>query len=172
MTTVSSASGRTARAVGILFFAEMAFSPIIAAIALLAPVAFDWGAFRYVPAIVWLAIFAQCLVVFRWRGLWFLLGPLVSFLAIEAFLVAAPPVARTAQAAVAARDIPNAPKADAKEPLAPAPETEPPLIVRNPDGTFTIQKQPPKGTSDNAQEKGLRIPPQVIVPTVPAPDRK
>ena len=79
----------------------MALSPIVAGIALLVPVAADWGAYKYVPAIVWLLIFVQCLVTFRWRGLWFLLGTPVAFLAIEGFLVAAPAVPKKdAQAAV------------------------------------------------------------------------
>jgi hypothetical protein len=70
----------------------MALSPVVAAIALLVPVVERWGVFGYVPAIVWLAMFVQCLFTFRWRALWFLLGPPVAFLAIVAFLLAAPPV--------------------------------------------------------------------------------
>lgn len=83
-----------ARTLQIVFFAEMALSPVVAGIVLLVPVVERWGAFGYVPAIVWLAIFVQCLITFRWRGLWFLLGVPVAFLVIEAFLVAAPPVRR------------------------------------------------------------------------------
>lgn len=79
-----------------LFFAEMAFSPVLAAIALLVPVAAHWGAFEYVPAIVWFAIFVQCLFTFRWRGLWFLLGPPVAFLAIMVVLLAPPSVPKLA----------------------------------------------------------------------------
>jgi hypothetical protein len=75
-----------------LFFAEMALSPFVAAIAYLVPVAANWGAFKYVPAFIWLVIFVQCLFTFRWRGLWFLLGPPVAFLGMVAFLVAEPPV--------------------------------------------------------------------------------
>ena len=90
----SSVSG--ARAIKPLFFAEMAVSPFVAAIALLVPVATNWRVFEYVPAVFWLVIFVQCLFTFRWRGLWFLLGPPVAFLAIVAFLVAAPPVPKLA----------------------------------------------------------------------------
>ena len=75
-----------------LFFAEILFSPPVAAIAYLVPVAANWGAFKYVPAIIWFVIFVQCLLTFRWRGLWFLLGPPVAFVAIAAFLVAQPAV--------------------------------------------------------------------------------
>jgi hypothetical protein len=39
------------------------------------------------------------------------------------------------------------------------------MITNNPDGTFTIQKKPPHGTSDASKGKnGLVIPPQVVVP--------
>src|SRR6185436_21164449 len=88
--SLSGASASRTRALEILFFVEMAVTPIVAGIALLVPVAADWGAYKYVPAIVWLLIFVQCLVTFRWRGLWFLIGPPVAFLAIEGFIVAAP----------------------------------------------------------------------------------
>ena len=124
------------------FFAEMTLSPVLAGIALLVPVAENWEAYGYVPAILWLAIFVLCLCRFRWRGLWFLLGPPLAFLVIEAFLLAAPPVAN--------RDT----------------RSEPPLITRNPDGTITVQKQPPKA------ESGLIIPPQVVAPTISAPANK
>ncbi len=43
----------------------------------------------------------------------------------------------------------------------------PPLITKNRDGTFTIQKVPPKGSKDN--NTGLVIPPQVVVPFVRLP---
>lgn len=75
-----------------LFFAEMVLSPVVAAIAYMVPVAANWGAFKYAPAVVWFVIFVQCLFTFRWRGLWFLLGPPIAFLAIAAFLAAAPPI--------------------------------------------------------------------------------
>jgi hypothetical protein len=41
------------------------------------------------------------------------------------------------------------------------------LIIHNPDGTFTVQKQPPAEKSGDTKQKGLVIPPQVIVPIVP-----
>jgi ABC-type molybdate transport system permease subunit len=81
---------RRRRPLWIVFFVEMALSPVVAGIALLVPVVKHWGAYGYIPAIVWLALFIQCLITFRWRGLWFLIGPPVAFVAIEAFLVAAP----------------------------------------------------------------------------------
>ena len=48
-----------------------------------------------------------------------------------------------------------------------------PLVVQNPDGSITIQKEPAKtaGTDPKAK-KGLVIHPQVIVPTAPAPEKK
>ena len=49
----------------------------------------------------------------------------------------------------------------------------PPMIIHNPDGTFTVQKVPPKEHAKEAAEKGLVIPPQVVVPIVlPAEKRK
>jgi hypothetical protein len=82
-----------------LFFAEMALSPIVAAHAHHVPVAAPRGVFRYVTAIVWCAVLLQCLFTFRWRGLWFVAGLPVAFLAIEAFLVAAPPERKVAEPA-------------------------------------------------------------------------
>ncbi len=71
-----------------------------------------------------------------------------------------------------AADDPPAPKS--VEPAAassnPAPK---PLIVHNRDGTFTIQKDPPNTTSDQSKAKnGLVIPPQVVVPLIPATEKK
>jgi ABC-type molybdate transport system permease subunit len=86
-------------ALRIVFFMEMALSPVVAGLAFLLPVVKHWGAYGYIPAIVWVALLIQCLFTFRWRGLWFLLGPPLAFVAIEAVLVAAPPAAqRTAPA--------------------------------------------------------------------------
>ena len=82
------------RALATLFFIELAFSPLIAGFALLVPVIADWGAYQYLPAVIWLLILVQCLITFRWRGLWFSMGFPVAFVAIEAFLVAAPPAAK------------------------------------------------------------------------------
>jgi hypothetical protein len=84
------------RVVRTLFFAEMAVSPFLAALAILAQVALDWGVYGYVPAVVWLALFIQCLFTFRWRGSWFLLGPPVAYAAIMVFLVMAPPAPKLA----------------------------------------------------------------------------
>jgi hypothetical protein len=43
------------------------------------------------------------------------------------------------------------------------------MITNNPDGTFTIQKTPQKGTCGHSKGRsGLVIPPQVVVPMVPA----
>jgi hypothetical protein len=76
--------------INIVFVAEMLLSPIVA-IAWITPLAANWGIFRFLPAVVWLAMFAQCLITFRWRGLWFLVGPPVAMLGIVVFLTAAPP---------------------------------------------------------------------------------
>ena len=51
----------------------------------------------------------------------------------------------------------------------PKPGKAPPMIVHNPDGTFTIQKEPAKSANDTKAKKGLVIPPQVVVPIIPAP---
>jgi len=152
VTSVSVSTTRPSKIVAVVFFAEMALSPVIAAVALLVPVAAHWEAYKYVPTIVWMLILVQCLITFRWRGLWFLLGFPIAFVAIEAFLVAAPPVQKTeAQSASA---------------------TLPPLIRENPDGTLTVQKEPAKGaTVGQNRETGLRIPPQVIAPIAPAPKK-
>ena len=72
------------------FFVELTLSPVVAGFALLLPVVKHWGAYGYIPAIVWLALFIRCLFAFRCRGLWYLAGPPVAFLVIEVFLVAAP----------------------------------------------------------------------------------
>ncbi|HEY1503308.1 MAG TPA: hypothetical protein VGF92_03355 [Stellaceae bacterium] len=48
-----------------------------------------------------------------------------------------------------------------------------PMIADNPDGTFIIQKAPPKPNAEGAKVKtGLAIPPQVVVPIVPTPEKK
>jgi hypothetical protein len=54
---------------------------------------------------------------------------------------------------------------------APAPPpAKPPIIVQNPNGTLTAQKEPPK----DAKPKGLVIPRQVVIPfaTTPQPPKK
>lgn len=66
--------------------------------------------------------------------------------------------------------------ADSPQPSKPAPDANSPdstgtnpMIIKNPDGTFTIQKKPANGNSKDAKAKdGLVIPPQVIAPEVPA----
>jgi hypothetical protein len=45
---------------------------------------------------------------------------------------------------------------------------QPPFITHNPDGTMTVQKPPSKGTTKDHRREGLVIPPQVVVPFVPA----
>ena len=50
----------------------------------------------------------------------------------------------------------------------PKPVKQPPMIVQNPDGTFTVQKEPAKPAKDTKAKKGLVIPPQVVVPIIPA----
>lgn len=50
---------------------------------------------------------------------------------------------------------------------------KPPMVIHNPDGTFTVQKEPPKaGAKDSKAKKGLVIPPQVVVPFIPAPEKR
>jgi hypothetical protein len=47
------------------------------------------------------------------------------------------------------------------------------MIIQNPNGTFTVQKAPPKeGDEDTTAKKGLVIPPQVVVPMIPARERR
>jgi hypothetical protein len=50
----------------------------------------------------------------------------------------------------------------------PTPVKPPPMIVHNPDGTFTVQKEPAKPTKDTKAKQGLVIPPQVVVPIISA----
>jgi hypothetical protein len=46
------------------------------------------------------------------------------------------------------------------------------LVTKNPDGTFTIQREPAKGESKDAKaEKGLVIRPQVVIPIIPTPEK-
>jgi hypothetical protein len=46
------------------------------------------------------------------------------------------------------------------------------VVIHNPDGTFTIQKAPPKEQAKDAAKKGLVIPPQVVVPMIPAHQKR
>lgn len=54
----------------------------------------------------------------------------------------------------------------------PKPVKPTPMIVHNPDGTFTVQKKPAKSANDTNAKKGLVIPPQVVVPIIPARERR
>ena len=89
-----------------------------------------------------------------------LLSPVVALLA-----ACAPP------AVVMAADDPQATKAVTRGNTA---STEkPPMIIPNPDGTFTVQKAPPKAAAkDPKAEMGLVIPPQVVVPLIPAREKR
>lgn len=51
---------------------------------------------------------------------------------------------------------------------------KPPMIIQNADGTFTVQQEPPKKQEgENAKaQKGLVIPPQVVVPEIPAAEKR
>jgi hypothetical protein len=92
-----------------------------------------------------------------------LMSPVLALLAACAFTVTAmsadtPPVPKPASADAAPADAAG----------------KPPFIVHNPDGTMTVQKEPARGKTEEAGQKGLVIPPQVVVPTVrmPANDRR
>jgi hypothetical protein len=51
--------------------------------------------------------------------------------------------------------------------------SKPPMVIHNPDGTFTIRKAAPKdGAEDAKAKKGLVIPPQVVVPIIPAREKR
>ena len=48
-----------------------------------------------------------------------------------------------------------------------------PMITKNPDGTFTIRKEPAKGQAkDPKVKKGLVIPAQVVVPIFLVPEKR
>ena len=87
-----------------------------------------------------------------------LLSPVLAVLAACAF-----------PAAVMGADDPQASKAVARDA---ASADEPPMIIHNPDGTFTIQKVPSKEQAKDAAKKGLVIPPQVVVPIIPAREKR
>jgi hypothetical protein len=149
--------GNAHPALKILFFTEMALSPVLAGGAFIVPDASHWGAFKYIPAVVWLVMLVQCLAVFRRRGLWFLLGPPVATVAIVAFLVGAQlEPQRFAVPSVAATHSDSSP-----------------MITANPDGTFTVRKTPPNGISKDAKtHNGLVIPAQVVAPIFSSPEGK
>ena len=48
----------------------------------------------------------------------------------------------------------------------------PPMVIPNPDGTFTVQKASPKEQAKDAAKKGLVIPAQVVVPVILTPEKK
>jgi hypothetical protein len=71
--------------------------------------------------------------------------------------------------AVIGADDPQATKPVGK---AASPST-PLMIIHNPDGTFTVQKAPPKeAAKDPNAKKALVIPPQVVVPLIPAREKR
>jgi hypothetical protein len=98
----------------------------------------------------------------------------VAFLVIEAYLVAAPRVPRKqAHGAIVGSETSKTTTPGATDTTHGSSVAAPPLIVRNPDGTLTVQKEPPKGTTEgDGERKGLRIPPQVVVPMYPTPNNK
>jgi hypothetical protein len=89
-----------------------------------------------------------------------LLSPVLAVLAACAF-----------PAVVMGADDPQATKAVARGNTA---STEkPPMIIPNPDGTFTVQKAPSKeAAKDPKAKKGLIIPPQVVVPIYSAREKR
>jgi hypothetical protein len=52
--------------------------------------------------------------------------------------------------------------------------SNPPMVTQNPDGTITVQKEPSKGAAkkDVKVKTGLVIPAQVVVSTIPTPEKK
>jgi hypothetical protein len=87
-----------------------------------------------------------------------LLSPVLALLAVY-----------SSSAAVMGADDPQAtkPVGEAASP------SNPLMIIHNPDGTFTVQKAPPKEEGKDAKAKtGLVIPPQVVVPIIPARGRR
>jgi hypothetical protein len=88
-----------------------------------------------------------------------LLSPVLAVLAACAF-----------PAAVMRADDPQATKAVARDAASAA---TPPMIIHNPDGTFTVQKAPSKEQAkDPKAKKGMVIPPQVVVPLIPAREKR
>lgn len=87
-----------------------------------------------------------------------------------AFLSAAMPFASAS--AVMAADGPPLPKSAVPD-GASTTSARKPMITHNPDGTFTVQKEPPNGNSKDAKaKKGLVIPPQVVTPIFSTPVKK
>jgi hypothetical protein len=74
-------------------------------------------------------------------------------------------------AAVMGADDPQATKAVGNA----ASTSKPPMIIHNRDGTFTIQNAPPKEGAEDTKakaNKGLVIPPQVVVPIIPVREKR
>jgi tetratricopeptide (TPR) repeat protein/CHAT domain-containing protein len=73
-------------------------------------------------------------------------------------------------------DLPTPRPASAPEVKPSASTNKPPMIFQNPDGTLTVQKEPPKGgardTKGTKPKEGLVIPPQVVIPIIPAPEKR
>ena len=89
---------------------------------------------------------------------------------VAALLSAAVPFASAV--AVMAADDPPPPKSAGPAALSSKAATKP-MIIQNPDGTFTVQKEPPDGTSKESKvQNGLVIPPQVVVPFVSTVGKK
>lgn len=72
-------------------------------------------------------------------------------------------------AVVMGADDPQATKSVARDAVS---TDKPPMIIHNPDGTFTVQKTPPKNGAKGTAKKGLVIPPQVVVPLIPAREKR
>ena len=88
-----------------------------------------------------------------------LLSPVLAVLAVCA-----------SPAVVMGADDPQATKTVARDAVS---IDKPPMIIHNPDGTFTVQKMPRKKQAKDAKaQKGLVIPPQVVVPIIPARERR
>jgi hypothetical protein len=64
------------------------------------------------------------------------------------------------------------PKQSAKD-IVPDDAKKPPMITQNSDGTIMVQKEPSNEEAKNAKaKKELAIPPQVVIPIVPAPEKR
>ncbi len=89
---------------------------------------------------------------------------------VAALLSAATPFANSVT--VMAADDPPAPKSAASADAS-SKSAGTPMIIHNPDGTFTIQKRPSNATAkDSKAGNGLMITPQVVVPFVRADGKK
>ena len=70
------------------FVAGMLVSPIVAAIALISLALYPrFGSFVFLPAMFWCALLALSLFMFKWRGLWFLVGPPMALFWLYAALL-------------------------------------------------------------------------------------